>query len=149
MYIAMKIIFSFLLFFFAHPFFGQAQDKVGQMVLSLDRQRFDAQISKDTARLNLLLADDLIYVHSNAQIENKKEFVGNVGTARWDYRTAKLEDTRVRVYGSSAVITGKGTLEMFNEGKMVTIRLLYTNVYAKRKGKWQMVSWQSTRLPQP
>jgi ketosteroid isomerase-like protein len=145
----MKILLSILLFLFAQSVIGQAQDKVGEMVLGLDRQRFDAQINKDTTRLKQLLADDLIYVHSSAQIENKKEFVGNVGTARWDYRTAKLEDTRVRVYGNTAIITGKGTLEMFNEGKMVTVRLLYTDVYAQRKGKWQMVSWQSTRLPQP
>jgi ketosteroid isomerase-like protein len=134
--------------FFLQFLVTQAQDKLGALVLDLDRQRFDAQVKKDTARLNQLLAEDLIYVHSSAQIEDKRAFVGNVGKAHWDYRSAKLEDTRVRVYGNTAIITGKGTLEMFNEGKMITLRLLYTDVYVKRKGKWQMVSWQSTRLPQ-
>jgi ketosteroid isomerase-like protein len=131
-----------------HTALAQAQDKTASLVLALDRQRFDAQVAKDTARLNQLLADDLIYVHSSAVVETKREFVANIANRKWDYRTAKLEGTRVRVYGNTAIVTGQGTLDMMSDGKPIVVRLLYTDVYAKRKGKWQMVSWQSTRLPQ-
>jgi ketosteroid isomerase-like protein len=145
--IAMKKL-LFVCLLFAHAALAQAQDKTANLVLALDRQRFDAQVAKDTAQLNQLLADDLIYVHSSAVVETKREFVANIANGKWDYRTAKLEGTRVRVYGSTAIVTGQGTLDMVSDGKPIVIRLLYTDVYAKRKGKWQMVSWQSTRLPQ-
>jgi ketosteroid isomerase-like protein len=141
-----KLLFACLLF--CQAALAQAQDKTATLVLALDRQRFDAQVAKDTARLNQLLADDLIYVHSSAVVETKREFVANIANRKWDYRTAKLEGTRVRVYGNTAIVTGQGTLDMMSDGKPIVVRLLYTDVYAKRKGKWQMVSWQSTRLPQ-
>ena len=51
----------------------------------------------------------------------------------------------VRVYGPTAVLTGSA--DMVLRGQPDTIRLRYTLVYAKRDGRWQMVAWQSTRLP--
>jgi hypothetical protein len=34
-------------------------------------------------------------------------------------------------------------------GEEQKIHLRYTDVWAKRAGAWQMVAWQSTRLPEP
>jgi hypothetical protein len=29
------------------------------------------------------------------------------------------------------------------------IRLLYTDVYVRRDGRWLLAAWQSTRVPEP
>src|SRR5260221_14398932 len=39
----------------------------GQKVIELDRQRMDAMAKKDLAKLNELIADDLVYTHSSAR----------------------------------------------------------------------------------
>ncbi|MCU0448443.1 MAG: nuclear transport factor 2 family protein [Bernardetiaceae bacterium] len=140
---------GFLAFCLLWPGLSLAQtDKVAQWVRELDRQRFEAQIKKDTARLNQLLADDLIYTHSSAVVETKPGFVANVANGKWDYRQANLSNVQVRVMGQTAIITGRGDLVMGNNGQPQNVNLLFTNVYVKRKGQWRMVSWHSCRLPQ-
>jgi ketosteroid isomerase-like protein len=144
------IIFCFVSGWWLLPGPALAQTaKVAQWVRELDRQRFEAQIKKDTARLNQLLADDLIYTHSSAVVETKPEFVANVANGKWDYRQANLSNVQVRVMGQTAIITGRGDLVMANNGQPQNVNLLFTNVYVKRKGQWRMVSWHSCRLPQP
>ncbi len=124
-----------------------AQEKIEQAVIQLDKQRFDAQINKDTTALNTLLADDLVYVHSSAVVEDKKAFVGNIANKKWDYREVNIEKVKARIYSkNTAVITGTAKINLWQTDKTVTIYLHYTYVWAKQKGKWQMVSWQSTRI---
>jgi hypothetical protein len=126
-----------------------AQDKTEQMLIQLDRQRFDAQINKDTTALNMLLSDDLVYVHSNALIENKKEYVAKIANRQADYREVNIEKVKARLYNkNTAVINGTAKINLWQTDKMTTIYLNYTDIWVKQKGKWQMVSWQSTKIVQ-
>jgi hypothetical protein len=52
------------------------------------------------------------------------------------------------LYGDTAVVTGKAFVVVVREGADVPIRVQFTNVWVKRAGKWRMVSWHSTRLPE-
>lgn len=124
-----------------------AQDKTEDMVLKLDRQRFDAQISKDTTLLNQLLSNDLIYVHSSGLVENKKEYVDKISNRQADYREVNIEKAKAHIYGkNTAIINGTAKINLWQTDKMVTIYLHYLDVWVKEKGKWRMVRWQSTRI---
>ncbi|TAH21958.1 MAG: nuclear transport factor 2 family protein [Cytophagales bacterium] len=143
----MKKICLFLLFLTTFSVAVFAQSKEEQAIIQLDRQRFDAQIGKDTTALNLLLANDLIYTHSSALIENKQEFVKKIGNKQWDYREVNIEKVQARIYHkNTAVINGTAKINLWQTDKMMTIYLTYTDIWVKQKGKWQMVSWQSTRI---
>jgi Domain of unknown function (DUF4440) len=114
-----------------------------QVIIDLEQRRFTAQVNKDEAVLREILSDDLIYTHSSGVVEDKKMFIANVLNRRWDYRDIKTEDQVVRLYGSkTAVVTG---LAIMKVGEM-NLRLRYTTTYIRRKGRWQMVVWLSTRL---
>lgn len=142
----MKKIILFLLFInFSSLIFGQTKEEMA--ILQLDKQRFDAQINKDTLALNQFFSDDLIYVHSNALIENKQEFIRKIGNRQADYREVNIEKAKVRIYNkNTAVINGTAKVNLWQTDKMITIYLHYIDIWVKRKGKWQMVSWQSTRI---
>lgn len=144
----MKNIFFFLLFLsFSMVVFAQSKDE--QAIIQLDKQRFDAQINKDTITLNLLFSNDLIYTHSSALTESKQEFVRKIGNGQWDYREVNIEKVQARIYHkNTAVINGTAKINLWQTDKMITIYLAYTDIWVKKKGKWQMVSWQSTRINQ-
>lgn len=144
----MKKTVLFLLFInFSLLIFGQTKEE--QAILQLDKQRFDAQISKDTLALNQFFADDLVYVHSSAIVENKQVFIGKIANKQWDYREVNIEKVKARIYNkNTAVINGTAKVNIWQTDKMITIYLIYTDIWVKRKGKWQMVSWQSTRINQ-
>ena len=53
------------------------------------------------------------------------------------------EDVEVRQFGDTAVVTGHGKFHVGDN----KFEARFIDVYAKRNDAWQMVAWQSTRLP--
>ena len=45
----------------------------GQKIIALDKQRMDAMCKQDIATLNALLADDLVYTHSSARLDTRRD----------------------------------------------------------------------------
>jgi hypothetical protein len=132
---------------FVSPAWSQ---KVEDELLRTEIRRFESMTQNELDVLEQILADDLIYVHSNTKVDNKTQYLADLRAGLVRYNTIKPEDVKVRLYGNGSlgIITGKATVEFTQNNKSTTINLRYTDVYVKRKGKWQMVSWQSTRLPE-
>lgn len=127
-------------------FSAKAQNKLERKVLELERRRLEAQTKQDTLLLNEILDDDLIYTHSGGIIEDKKTYVHNVGQKVWDYRTIDIKSLTAKQLGDIVILNGKGIFVIFSQGKYLTLNLAFTEVYHKKKGKWQMLLWQSARL---
>ena len=123
--------------------------KSEQQVLQAEKDRFAAMIKADAAALSRLLADDLTYIHSNARIQTKAEFIGDLKSGAYDYvsMTPSEADWKVRVDGTMAVVTGVAAVNVIDNGKDLKIKLRYTTVHRNRGGQWQMIAWQSTRFP--
>ena len=51
-------------------------------VLKADNARFAAMLKVDAAALEKLLADELIYTHSNAARQDKKAFIDDIKTGK-------------------------------------------------------------------
>jgi len=117
-----------------------------QKIIDLDRKRMQAMAQKDVATLNDLLADDLIYTHSSARIDTKQSLVGNMQSGATVYNAVEPSDVKAQDLGSAVVLTGVAKIQVTSGGKPNAFAVRFTDVYAERGGKWQMVTWQSTRL---
>ncbi|MBI5917278.1 MAG: nuclear transport factor 2 family protein [Bacteroidetes bacterium] len=123
-----------------------SQSKIQAKLESLERQRFEAMTTKNMAFLENVLSDDLAYTHSNGLFETKKEHVGSIQSGTLVYKSMKPEDLQIRVYGKFAVITGLVNVTGVLKEKDFAVRLRYTDFYVKKKGRWQLAAWQSTRV---
>jgi uncharacterized protein (TIGR02246 family) len=112
----------------------------------IERQRFAAMLAADVAALDRILAPDLTYTHSSSKLETKQEFIEAIKTGASKYKVIEPEDIRVRVYGSTAVLTGRCRFEVTSGGQELKPRVRFTDVYVKSDGAWRMVAWQSTRI---
>jgi ketosteroid isomerase-like protein len=117
-----------------------------QMIIDLDRKRMQAMAQKDVATLNDLIADDLIYTHSSARIDTKQSLIGNMQSGGTVYNSVEPSDVKAQDLGSAVVLTGVAKIQVTSGGKPNAFGVRFTDVYANRGGKWQMVTWQSTRL---
>jgi len=117
-------------------------------VLKRDDARFAAQLKADLAGLEDTFADGATYTHSSSVVETKKDFIEGIRTGRLKYKSYDRKDAVVALYGDTAVVTGKAFVVVVREGADVPIRVQFTNVWVKRAGKWRMVAWHSTRLPE-
>ena len=119
----------------------------GQTVIDLDRQRMEAMAKKDLAKLNELIADDLIYTHSSARLDTKQSLIGNMESGSTVYTSVAPSDVKAQDLGDTVVLTGVAWIKVVSRGNQLDFGVRFTDAYAKRNGRWQMVVWQSTRLP--
>jgi ketosteroid isomerase-like protein len=124
-----------------------AQNARERAVLDTELRRFEAMMRADTSALSPLLAGDLLYVHSNAMKENKTGHLQAIAARTLIYSNMERRDASIRLYGKTALINGTAGVKGILKGNPFEINLLYTALYRKNKGVWQLVNWQSTRIP--
>ena len=119
----------------------------GQTVIDLDRKRMQAMAEKDIGTLNELIADDLVYTHSSARLDTKKSLIGNMESGATVYTSVAPSNVKAQDLGDTVVLTGECKISVNAGGRPNSFGVRFTDVYANKGGKWQMVAWQSTRTP--
>lgn len=142
----MRYIFTFALFLCLSANAIFAQSKTERHLTRLELERFEAMTKKNTGFLETVLADDLTYAHSNGLVENRAEHLENVTSGNITYQEMEALEMDVRTYRRSAVITGLIRVKGLYRGTEFNIRLRYTDVYQKQKGKWKLVAWHSVKV---
>lgn len=117
-------------------------------VKAAELARFKAMTTNDLPALEASLADDLTYTHSSAAVDTKASYVGSIRSGALKYVTVEPSEMKVRVYGNTAVITAIAKVTSVSNGQTMNNQLRYTDIWVLRDGRWQMVAWQSTRMPQ-
>jgi ketosteroid isomerase-like protein len=119
----------------------------GQKVIDLDRQRMSAMAQKDIAKLNELIADDLVYTHSSARLDTKGSLIGAMEAGRTVYTAVVPSDVKAQDFGDTVVLTGSARISVNSGGNAMSFGVRFTDVWVNKGGKWQMAAWQSTRTP--
>jgi len=116
-------------------------------IIDLDRKRMRAMAAKDVDTLESVLADDLIYTHSSARLDTKRTLIQAMVSGTTVYTSVEPSDVKAQDLGDTVVLTGIAQIQVVSNGTPNAFGVRFTDVYAKREGRWQMVTWQSTRLP--
>ena len=119
----------------------------GNRVIALDAQRMSAMASGDVGTLNALISDDLVYTHSSARLDTKKSLIENMQTGKTVYTAVVPSDVKAQELGETVVLTGSCRISVNSGGNSMNFGVRFTDVWANKGGQWQMVAWQSTRLP--
>ena len=119
----------------------------GQTVIDLDRKRMQAMAAQDVATLEALIADDLVYTHSSARLDTKRSLIDGMTSGKTVYTGVEPSSVKAQDLGDTVVLTGIAQIKVTANGNPLAFGVRFTDVYARRNGRWQMVTWQSTRLP--
>ena len=106
----------------------------------------------DPAAHDRFWADDLIYTRSAGQRVGKAEIMRSVRSAPapkpTDPKTVyTAEDIQIQQYGDTAIVAFRLVSTTESGGSKQVANNLNSGTFVKRNGKWQVVSWQSTRMP--
>ena len=119
-----------------------------QTIIDLDKKRMSAMAQKDIATLNELIADDLIYTHSSARLDTKQSLIRAMESGATVYTAIEPSDVKAQDCGDAVVLTGAARIRVTANGNPINFGVRFTDVYVNKGGQWQMVAWQSTRLPE-
>jgi ketosteroid isomerase-like protein len=120
----------------------------GQKIIELDKKRMAAMSQKDIATLSALLSDDLVYTHSSARLDTKQSLIGAMESGATVYTSVEPSDVKAQDLGDAVVLTGVARISVTSNGNPINFGVRFTDVYVNNSGQWQMVTWQSTRLPE-
>ncbi|MFN2406917.1 MAG: nuclear transport factor 2 family protein [Pyrinomonadaceae bacterium] len=106
----------------------------------------------DPAMHERFWAEDLIYTRSAGRRVSKADIMRDLRNAPApktdDPKTVyTAEDVRIQQYGDTAVVAFRLVATTDTDGVKQVQNLLNSGTFLKRDGKWQAVSWQSTRMP--
>jgi ketosteroid isomerase-like protein len=57
-----------------------------------------------------------------------------------------IDDLNIRVFGDFAVVTGRSVLSGSYQGQRANVVQRFTDVFARRDGRWQAVASQGTQV---
>jgi ketosteroid isomerase-like protein len=115
----------------------------------LETDRATAAVKGDAATLATETSDDYTFINLYGQMSDKSQMLDAFKTGRTKLTTNDLSDMKVRVYGNTAVITGKADVKGTMGGKDTNGQLMFTRVYVKKGGRWQSVAFQQTLVSSP
>ncbi len=125
--------------------------KGGEAAMEADKLRREAMVAGDIEKLAGLLADGLVYTHSNGKVDNKKTLIESIRSGASDYEKIEPRDMVIRVRGAvTVIVTGVVAVGVKTPEGPKAFDARFTAVYGRTKdGQWQLNTWQTTRLPEP
>jgi len=106
----------------------------------LDQERIQAQIGADTAALDRLYAEDFIGIGPSGILRTKAQVIADFTSGSLRFQSITTDDVQWRVYGDTAVETGRSTMNGQDRGKTVPRDNRFTRVWVKRQGRWRLVA---------
>ena len=106
-----------------------------------------AQVEGDKAALEDLLADDFVLVNSRGKRETKAQFIADMTKAGFRIEPFVVEEPVELVWSDGAVMAGVARLRGMDEGQTFDVRLRFSDIWAKRGGKWRVIYTHASREP--
>jgi uncharacterized protein (TIGR02246 family) len=117
---------------------------ISQALQAMERAWLNAEKNNDAAAFEEVVAEDWIAITPDGKSQTKAERAAEIKALHTT--SATMGDMRVRVFGSSAVVTGTDDETIVEEGKKSSHHYVWTDVFVKRNGKWLAVASQTTQI---
>ncbi len=126
--------------------FAMAQNRdTAKELIAVEQGFNDALLRADWKAVEQIESDDLVFTNADGSVTHKSDEVGSIRSGDLKFESIEMSDVKVQDLGDVAVVTGK----LVEKGRYKTVDLSgtyrYTDVWAKRTGKWQLVAGQETR----
>lgn len=127
---------------------GQKSGSIEQELLKANLEYDEALVRGDVTTLDRIYSDEFIYTTPDGEVRDKAQQL--VFTRSGDLRleSGRSDDVRIRVYGNTAVMTGRFTARGKFKDRSIDVRERYTAVWVKRRGRWRLVAEQGNLIKQ-
>lgn len=109
-----------------------------------------AQLAGDKAVLGRMVADDFIIVRGSGRQGGKQDFIAGWTMPGTTFEPIQIQDpVYVPLGPQAAIVGGRVELRGSTNGKPFVERFHFSDVFAWRDGRWQVVFVQVTSTPAP
>jgi hypothetical protein len=125
---------------------AMSQPVAADRLVTLTTARILADFRADRASLDTLLADDLTYARTSGVLHSKAQVLALVGAGGpYQLDSSTPDSLTARAFGDVGVVNGLLTVKLTAQPAPYTLR--FTDVWARRGARWQLVAFHASRLP--
>ena len=116
-------------------------------IKQLESERNKGLVAGDVAAIDRLYSDDYTSAVNNTY-RSKAEVLADLKSGTLKVSAASNDEIHIRVYGNTAVATGKATLTVHDRSGDTSGQAYFTRVWVKQMGHWQLVANHQSRATQ-
>ncbi len=120
-----------------------------QLITKLEQDWTTAILKGDVAFSERITADDFTFIDPMGEIETKAQVVEMFKSGSYKFTALELDNLKVKVVSDAAIATYGQTEKSQYQGKDNSGHYIYTDIWLKRNGKWQVVRTQVTKSASP
>jgi ketosteroid isomerase-like protein len=124
-------------------FQGQASDTD---LARLEAEWNNAHMQGDATTLERIFADDLVVIVPGMRPLTKTDSLGMFKAGGMRFDRYESSDIQSRVYGETAIVTGRIKRTRVIGGKTMDDDWRFTKVYLRRADNWQVVSFHASNV---
>lgn len=110
-----------------------------------------AVVSENLAFLEATLHPDYVHTRPNGIVTDRAGFLASVKRDKAEpnvnYDKLTSTDVAVRVYGDTAVLTGRSGIASKDASGRLDGETRWTRVFVRQDGRWKIVAFQATLVP--
>jgi ketosteroid isomerase-like protein len=123
-------------------------DEIKQGLIQIEREIGQANFNCDYKYFARVEADEFLFTDATGSVTTKTDDLAGEKDCHKFAGTYDLDQTQVRTYGTTAVVTARVTISGKNkEGNAFLRRSRFTDVFVWRDGRWQLVAGHSSKIP--
>ncbi|MFD5092744.1 nuclear transport factor 2 family protein [Amycolatopsis thailandensis] len=118
-------------------------------IRSLEDARYAAVMAGDFAAFAAHAHPDLAYTHSNAVTDTLESYLDKLRSGFYVYHSIDHPVDRITVAGDTAVVVGEMHADITAGGTRKTLANRALAVWVRDTGRWLLLAYQPTVLPEP
>jgi ketosteroid isomerase-like protein len=128
--------------------FGQSgkPSRTAESALATIHELCKAFETADTERLSKNMTLDFTLTSSDGTVTTLDDEIRDLKSGKARYRVFENVDMKPRIYGNTAVVTGRTIIKGEYDKTPIDMEFQFTDTLVWQKGKWWMVSSHASRL---
>ena len=111
-----------------------------QELLGLFEDWMNAEVKGDIDFIDRFLVEDWLVTDSVGNVWTKAQFLGGLKSGEGAVKSFVLDGMKARIYGDTAVVTGRMTAKQTFQGQDISGQYQCTDTLIKIDGRWQCVA---------
>jgi ketosteroid isomerase-like protein len=120
--------------------------EVGAELLALANKWAQAFVENDPESIGQFMSDDWMVISPDGAVIDKPSFVEVIRSGALTHDEMDFDELRVRVYGDSAIVTGRATVKGTYNGEAFSGQERSTDFFVKSGVGWTCVFTQLTAI---
>ena len=127
---------------------GENKHDYKHEIEDLEEQWRKAQVAGDIPVLDRFMSEDYVGISMSGEVNTKAQQLSRIRDRSFVLTRIDLEDTKVKLLGQVAIVTGKASVEGTSEGTSMNGKYRYTRIYQRNPSGegWKVTNFEATRI---